>query len=101
MTDAERRLRAALRQNQVDGARFRRQAPIGRYVADFVCLEHRLIVELDGGQHADPAEQDRQRTEWLESQGFHVLRFWNNEVLENLEGVVFAIQQELSLRRPD
>jgi very-short-patch-repair endonuclease len=97
MTDAERLLWRHLRAKQLEGAKFRRQEPIGRYIADFVCFSHRLVIELDGGQHAQPREQsrDQQRDAWLEEQGFKVIRFWNNDVMRNIEGVVETIRQEL------
>lgn len=87
-TDAEIRLWSRLRRKQLDGFRFRRQHPIGPYVVDFFCPEAKLIVEVDGGQHAD--ESDR-RTRWLEERGYRVVRFWNNDVLANTEGVLLAI----------
>lgn len=68
--------------------------PVGLYVADFVCLERRVIVELDGGQHAEQADYDERRSAWLNEQGFKVLRFWNNEVMENPEGVLETIMKE-------
>jgi very-short-patch-repair endonuclease len=83
-----------LRRHQL-GERFRRQCPIDRYVVDFVCLRRKLIVEIDGGQHAG-SSQDRVRDACLERLGFRVLRFWNNEVLENSEGVYGMIQVALS-----
>ena len=95
LTEAEARLWPRLRRRQLDGCRFRRQAPIGPYVADFVCYEARLIVELDGGQHAERSEDESRRTAWLESQGFRVLRFWNTDVFGNLDGVVDAIRSAL------
>ncbi len=97
-TEAEKRLWTVLRRQQVEGHRFRRQAPIGRYIVDFVCLRRRLVVEVDGGQHASRVQADTARTAWLESQGFRVLRFWNNNVLGNTNGVVEAIRQ--ALREP-
>jgi len=95
MTDAERKLWSALRNRQLDGAKFRRQQPIGPFIADFVCQEHRLIVEADGGQHADSPD-DAQRTAFLESKGYRVLRFWNNDILRNLDGVAQVIAAALS-----
>jgi very-short-patch-repair endonuclease len=93
-TDAERRLWSALRDRRLEGYRFRRQYPIGPFIVDFACTRHRLIVEADGSQHAD-SDADRQRTAWLESQGWRVLRFWNSEILANGSGVVEAILQKL------
>jgi very-short-patch-repair endonuclease len=95
LTDAERRLWGRLRRKQVDGLRFRHQVPLGPYVVDFLCFEYRLIVEVDGGQHAREPESDARRTAWLEEQGFRVIRFWNNDVLANTDGVVLAIQMAL------
>jgi very-short-patch-repair endonuclease len=95
MTDAERRLWPRLRNHALDGWQFRRQAPIGRYVVDFICNERALIVEVDGGQHALDEARDAERTRWLESQGFRVIRFWNNEVLANTDGVVAEILRVL------
>ena len=86
-TDAERKLGSILRNRQLAGYKFRRQVPIGNYIVDFVCFEAHLIVEVDGGQHGEQQAYDRQRTAWLEGQGFRVLRFWNTEVLGNVEGV--------------
>jgi very-short-patch-repair endonuclease len=96
MTDAERRLWQGLRERQT-GARFRRQAPIGPYIVDFVAFDQRVVVELDGGQHAEPgqAAHDRARTAFLEAQGFNVLRFWNNDVLGNTQGVLERILEAL------
>ncbi|HWI23594.1 MAG TPA: endonuclease domain-containing protein [Lysobacter sp.] len=94
MTDAERRLWHCLRLRQLAGHRFRRQCPVGPYIADFACLERRLIVELDGGQHAGSA-QDRCRDAYLYRCGFRVLRFWNNLVFDNLEGVLSEIDRAL------
>ncbi len=97
MTDAERKLWFYLSRKQLDGYRFRRQSPIGRYIVDFVCYERKLVVELDGGQHNTEhrLRKDEQRTLWLHSQGFTVVRFWNNEVFENLEGVMEVIHKHL------
>jgi very-short-patch-repair endonuclease len=99
MTDAESRLWSALRGRQ-SGARFRRQAPIGPYIADFDCFDPRLVLEVDGGQHDAQREYDQRRDDWLRSQGFVVLRFWNNEVLGNTEEVLARVWEELErLRR--
>ena len=94
-TDAESRLWTRLRRKQIDGHRFRRQVPLGPYVADFVCLEARLIIEVDGGQHDERAALDAQRTAWLEANRFRVLRFWNNDVMQNIDGAVEAIRAAL------
>ena len=90
MTEAERKLWSALRNRQLGGAKFRRQVPLGRYVADFYCEAAKLVVEVDGGQHAD-LPRDAVRTAWLESHGCRVLRFWNGDVMRNREGVLEAI----------
>jgi len=93
MTDGERRLWRELRGKQVKGMRFRRQHPIGPYIADFVCLEKRLVVEVDGGQHAEPAHvaHDRRRDGWLEREGYRVIRFTASEVMSNTAGIVRLI----------
>jgi very-short-patch-repair endonuclease len=98
MTDAERRLWWRLRGQQLGGHRFRRQVPLGPYIVDFACLAQRLVIELDGGQHDEQAEQDAVRTAWLEAQGYRVLRFWNPDVLGETDNVVEAIW--LALARP-
>lgn len=94
-TDAERRLWAILRNGQLSEVKFRRQEPIGRYIVDFVSFERKLIIELDGSQHAEAATTtaDAHRTLWLESEGFQVLRFWDNEVLQNMDGVLTRIEE--------
>ncbi len=95
-TEAEARLWLKLRGRRLVDAKFRRQTPIGHYIVDFMCFEAKLIVELDGGQHAVNSVADDERTAWLEGQGFRVLRFWNNDVLDNIEGVVERILMGLS-----
>jgi adenine-specific DNA-methyltransferase len=82
------------------GFKFRRQVPIGRYFADFACMEARLIIELDGGQHSERLEYDAARTEVLEQAGFHVLRFWNHHVLTEFDGVLQEISAVLRSARP-
>ena len=77
------------------GYKFRRQAPVGEFIVDFLCMEKPLIIELDGGQHAENTNYDGKRTEILNRRGFKVIRFWNNEVLTNLDGVLQMISQEL------
>jgi very-short-patch-repair endonuclease len=94
MTDAERRLWSALRDRRLQGYKFRRQHPLGPFVADFACVEHRLVIEVDGGQHSE-SKSDLRRTEWLNQRGWRVLRFWNNDVLANTEGVQDAILRVL------
>jgi len=93
-TDAERVLWRSLQGRQLDGLKFRRQHPIGPYVVDFACLERSVVVEIDGGQHAEEAQEakDGVRDKWLQDEGFRALRFWNHEVLSNTEGVVEAIR---------
>jgi crossover junction endodeoxyribonuclease RuvC len=93
-TEAEERVWRLLRSRQI-GAKFRRQRPIEGYVVDFVSFEHRLVIEIDGGQHADPSEYEERRTRCLEANGFRILRFWNNEVMENEEGVFEQIMTAL------
>lgn len=90
-TDAENRLWYVLRNRGLGGQKFVRQFPVGPYIADFACREAALIVELDGGQHADNAK-DLSRTTYLNAEGYGVLRFWNNEVLQNRDGVLWAIK---------
>jgi very-short-patch-repair endonuclease len=90
-TDVEKRLWLRLRNRGLLGLKFRRQVPLGEFVADFVCADHALVVELDGGRHAASEASDDRRTAWLESRGWRVIRFWNNEVNENLDGVLQAI----------
>jgi very-short-patch-repair endonuclease len=87
MTDAERLLWSKLRRKQMHGHMFRHQAAIGHYIVDFACLSIKLVIEVDGGQHNVNKAKDDLRTAWLESQGYRVMRFWNNEVLQNLDGV--------------
>ena len=99
MTDAEQALWRHLRHRQLAGHHFRRQCPIGPYIVDFACLGRRLVVEVDGGQHCE-STRDRRRDGWLRSQGFLVLRFWNNEVLEQIEGVCDMILDLLSKLPP-
>ena len=91
-TDAEQMLWQRLRRRRIGGHRFRRQHPLGPYIVDFVCLEAQLVIEVDGSQHMDQEMDDAVRTQWLESRGFRVLRFWDNQVLGELAGVEQAIQ---------
>jgi Uncharacterized protein conserved in bacteria len=94
MTDAERKLWSRLRNRQLLGFKFVRQEPVGRFIADFACREADLLVELDGGQHAE-SRWDDQRTLELMGHGYAVLRFWNNDVLSNIDGVLQAIAMHL------
>jgi len=98
MTPAETKLWAILRGNKLNGVSFRRQHAIGKYIVDFCSPKMKLVVELDGSQHAEQKEYDAQRTEFLETQGYHVIRFWNNEVMKNIDGVRRAIELALDER---
>jgi very-short-patch-repair endonuclease len=95
MTDAERRLWTRLRLEQL-GVKFRRQHPLGTYVLDFVCLEPKLVVEVDGSQHLDQVAYDAERSAWLMQHGFAVLRFWANDVLSDTDAVVSRIIEQLN-----
>ena len=96
-TDAEIKLWYYLRAHRFMGLKFKRQKPIGKYIVDFICIEQKLIIELDGGQHADKVDYDEQRTKFLENEGYQVLRFWNNQVLQEMESVLEAIHTEFAL----
>ena len=98
-TDAERLFWSKVRNRQVDGLKFKRQMPVGDFIADFCCAELKVIVELDGGQHQNNSS-DVRRTEVLERLGFRVVRFWNNDVLGNVEGVVDQLRAEISKMTP-
>ncbi len=100
-TDAERALWQMLRARRLTGLKFRRQFPVGDFIADFCCRECRLVIELDGSQHMDSrqADRDRNRTKCIEARGFRVLRFWNTDVLTNTEGVLAAILRAISQER--
>ncbi len=100
LTPEEKLLWKALRSRRLNGHKFRRQAWVITAIADFLCFEARLIIELDGGQHAINAEEDAQRTAMLEREGYRVLRFWNNQVRENIEGVMQTIAAALDERVP-
>ncbi len=99
-TDAERALWQQLRLRQFGDYKFRRQQPLGPYIVDFVCLEKRLIVEVDGGQHGEHTVYDAKRNTWLEAQGFRVLRFWNHEILQQIEAVKETIARALGCFDP-
>ena len=94
-TDAEAAIWAALRAGRLSGHKFKRQQPLGRYIADFVCFQSRLIVEIDGGQHVDAEAADRARSRWLQDQGFRVIRFWNDGVLLRTDLVLSEILRAL------
>ena len=96
-TDAEKKLWQKLRSKQFEDLKFRRQQPMGTYIVDFVSYEKKLVIELDGGQHNEKEviEKDVQRMRWLERKGYRVLRFWNNEIMANIEGVMEKISESL------
>jgi very-short-patch-repair endonuclease len=97
-TNAEEMLWRHLRRSPVLGTHFRRQVPIGQYVADFACMAARLVIEVDGSQHAEGpvAETDKERTRWLEAEGYRVLRVWNNDITQNIDGVLESIHRSIS-----
>ncbi len=95
MTDAERLLWSRLRGQQLDGRKFVKQFPLGPGVVDFACRSAKLVIELDGGQHAAAAAKDAARSAMIEAHGYRVIRFWNNDVMENLDGVLEAILAEI------
>jgi very-short-patch-repair endonuclease len=95
-TDVERKLWARLRSRQLRSFKFRRQHPIGPFITDFCCFKRRLVVELDGGQHANRTADDQKRTAFLVARGYRVLRFWDNEVMENIDGVLQRIVEVLA-----
>jgi very-short-patch-repair endonuclease len=99
MTDAERKLWNLVRGRQMGGLKFRRQHPFENYILDFVCLEKKIVVEIDGGQHQERNEMDAIRTKVLEDAGFSVLRFWNHEILQQPEAVTEKIWQEAMLKK--
>ena len=100
MTEAERRVWQILRSHQMQGYKFRRQVPIGDYIADFVCHEARLIVEIDGGQHDRLSPREAERSGFLQNEGYRILRFWNDEIRENLDGVHHTIVDALATSPP-
>ena len=95
-TEAEQRIWYFLRNRQFEQFKFRRQHSIGVYIVDFVCLEQKLIVEIDGGQHAERVQYDERRTNALRAKGFRLLRFWNNEVMQNTNAVLETILAEMN-----
>jgi BirA family biotin operon repressor/biotin-[acetyl-CoA-carboxylase] ligase len=94
LTPAERKLWSKIRNDQL-GVTFRRQHAIGNFIPDFVCVQKKLIIELDGSQHLEQKEYDAVRTEYLEDQGYKILRFWNKDVMNDIEGVILAIMHAL------
>jgi len=94
MTDAERNLWSKIRNNQL-GVKFKRQEPIGNYIVDFVSYQNQIIIELDGSQHID-SKKDKIRDQWFQKQGYIVLRFWDNDVLKNIAGVLINIKEHIS-----
>jgi very-short-patch-repair endonuclease len=95
LTPTEKILWARLRYKQLEGCKFRRQQPLGKFIADFVCLEKRLIIELDGGHHALQKERDNERDNFLKESGYKILRFWNAEIEKDLDSVLERIRGEL------
>jgi len=100
MTDAEKLLWSHLRVRQLDGLKFRRQHPIGKYVVDFVCLSEKTIIEVDGGQHAKESEKDLLRDKWLKEEGYIVLRYWNDQVLKEIDNVLDDIVNKMEITLP-
>jgi len=97
LTDVERKLWYLLKNRSLVGHKFRRQHPVGPYIVDFVCLNRKLIIELDGSQHNEQLAYDAKRAAYLKNNGFRLLRFWNNQVLENMDGVLTVILNTLTL----
>ncbi len=95
MTDAENKLWQVLRSHRLEAIHFRRQHAIGQYVVDFCAPRQKLIIELDGGQHLEQQEYDAERSAYLESKGYRIVRFWNNDVFDNLDGIVSVILEAL------
>jgi very-short-patch-repair endonuclease len=99
MTDAEAKLWSRLRNGRLLSTKFRRQVPIGNYIADFCCRNLKLVIEVDGGQHAEHAAQDAARTRMISMHGYTVLRFWDDQVLKDIEDVLEAIAREVTQRK--
>jgi very-short-patch-repair endonuclease len=97
MTDAEMLLWSRLRAGQLDGRKFTKQFPIGKAVVDFACRRAKLVVELDGGQHAGATEADAARTQLIEAHGYRLIRYWNNDVMSNVDGVLEDILRQLRI----
>jgi very-short-patch-repair endonuclease len=98
-SDAERKLWSKLRSRQFQNLKFRRQQPLGKYIVDFVSFEKKIIIEVDGSQHMEPRnnEKDMERTTYFEDEGYMVLRFWNNDILTNIEGVGLKLLEQINL----
>ncbi len=94
-TEAEKIIWRYLRRRQLGGLKFRRQQPIGDFIVDFVCFEKNIIIEIDGGQHNQEELKDQQRDDWLKKSGYRILRIWNNQVFENIEGVMEFIRSNV------
>jgi very-short-patch-repair endonuclease len=99
-TDAEKLLWSHLKARRLDGLKFRRQQPVGKYIVDFICFEKRIVIEVDGGQHSWEKSKDEVRDKWLRKEGYSVLRFWNNDVLKNIDGVIQIISENCSNHPP-
>jgi very-short-patch-repair endonuclease len=99
-TKAENLLWQKLRTRQLEGFKFRRQQPIGIYIVDFINFEKKIVIELDGGQHAILKDKDQKRDAWLNAEGFEVMRVWNNDVFQNLDGILEAIRDKLITPSP-
>lgn len=100
LTDAEQRLWYRLRAHRFMDLKFKRQKPIGRYIVDFTCMEHMLIIERDGGRHATQGRYDQQRDDWLREQGYRVMRFWNHDVMQWLDDVLEQIRSAVVTPSP-
>jgi very-short-patch-repair endonuclease len=98
-TDAERKIWLLLRDRRLDGFKFRRQVPFGTYILDFVCFQSKLVIEVDGGQHAD-SKADKVRDARLQARGFRIVRYWNTDVLKNPEGVLTDLLAQLAAKGP-
>ena len=97
-TIQERRLWNLLKNRQFHNLKFKRQQPIGDYIVDFICKDAKIIIEIDGGQHNEPEniEYDKSRTEYLNTLGYKIIRFWNNEIYENIEGAILRLKKEIN-----
>ena len=100
-TDAESYLWRYLRNRQIEEFKFRRQQPLGKYIVDFVNFKRKIVIEIDGGQHAIYKEKDKVRDSWLRKEGYEVLRFWDNEVLNNMEGILKVVREKLLTPHPN